>query len=152
MNHNSEHQCMQPDRSQYEELRPQVTRRNLLKMLGIGLAAFGLSSQSELAFAASTKIKAGKTSEVAVKGAKGYSLKGKHIIVTQPKKGIFKAFSGICTHAGASIDSINGTNLVCRAHGSSFNTTTGKVTNGPASQGLQKYTVSINRGYIYVTL
>ena len=146
------HECAQRDTSNDLVIKPQVTRRHFLRLTAIGLAAIGLSSQAEIAMAASTKVKAGKASDVSVKGARAYTLNGKYIIVTQPKAGTYKAFSGVCTHQVANIDSLNGTNLVCRRHGGYFDTTTGAATRGPVSRGLTKYTVTVTNGYLYVTI
>jgi nitrite reductase/ring-hydroxylating ferredoxin subunit len=146
------HECQTPDRSNYEVIDPQITRRKLLKIAAIGLAAFGLGAQADAAYAASTKVKAGKASAVPVKGAKGYQLNGKYIIVTQPKSGTFKAFSGVCTHQPQNITSLSGTNLVCRAHNGKFDTTTGKPTGGPVFKGLTTYVTTVTNGDLYVTL
>lgn len=146
------HECPQRDTSNDIVIKPQMTRRHFLRLTAMGLAAIGLSSQAELAMAASTKVKAGKATDVSVKGARAYTLNGKYIIVTQPTAGNYKAFSGICTHQPVKVDSLNGTNLVCRRHNGYFDTTTGAAKGGPVSRGLTKYAVTITNGYIYVTI
>jgi nitrite reductase/ring-hydroxylating ferredoxin subunit len=146
------HECAQRDTSNDIVIKPQVTRRHFLRLAAMGLAAVGLSSQAEIAMAASTKVKAGKASDISVKGARAYTLNGKYIIVTQPKAGTYKAFSGICTHQTTKVDSLNGTNLVCRRHNGYFDTTTGAAKGGPVSRGLTSYPVTITSGYLYVTI
>lgn len=144
--------CNQWDREPGIELKPSVSRRNLLKAAAIGLGALGFSATAEAAMAASTQVKVGKASAIPVKSGKSYTLKGKYIIITQPKKGVFKAFTGICTHEGERITAVTGSNMVCRAHNASFNTTSGKVTGGPASRSLKTYKVTNKSGILYVTL
>lgn len=144
--------CNQWEREPGIELKPSVTRRNILKAAAIGLGALGFSASAEAAMAASTVVKVGKATAIPVKSGKSYTLKGKYIIITQPKKGVFKAFTGICTHEGERITAVSGTNMVCRAHGASFNSTTGKVTGGPASRSLKTYKVVNKSGILYITL
>lgn len=134
------------------QLNPGLSRRKALKAAAVLLASVGLTSQSQGAFAAASQVKAGKASAVPVKGAKAYTLNGKYILVTQPKAGVFKAFSGLCTHQGAQISGIQGTNLVCTVHGSMFDTTTGAVKSGPAPTGLSKFTVTNKAGTLYISM
>jgi nitrite reductase/ring-hydroxylating ferredoxin subunit len=60
------------------------------------------------------------------------------ILVTQPKAGVYRAFNGWCTHQMAPITKINGSNLVCAAHGANFDTTTGANSKGPQNFGNKK--------------
>jgi nitrite reductase/ring-hydroxylating ferredoxin subunit len=120
-----------------------VTRRAMLSGLGAVLAGVGLAAPAQSAFAAARTYTVGKTSDVKVGSARMYTVAGIPVLVTQPKKGIFKAFNGYCTHQQVQLDGLNGTNLVCSQHGSSFDTTTGKVTNGPARSALANYKVTV---------
>jgi nitrite reductase/ring-hydroxylating ferredoxin subunit len=129
-----------------------LSRRSWLKTVGVGLSVIGLSGLGTQAMAASSQVKAGKATDIPVKSAKAYVLKGQYILVTQPKAGVFKAFSGICTHQGAQITSMQGSNLVCAVHGASYDTATGAVTGGPAPSGLKKYTVTNKAGVLYITV
>ena len=135
-----------------QPLDSNLNRRTWLKAVGVGLTAVGLGSLGTQAQAAAGLVKAGKASAIPVKGAAPFTLKGQFIIVTQPKKGVFKAFSGICTHMGAQISSIQGTNLVCNVHGSMFNDSTGAVTGGPAPSALKKFTVTNKAGTLYIKI
>ena len=135
-----------------ESLDGQQTRRALLKGIGAGLIAVGLSGLGGQAQAAGSLVKAGKATAIPVKGAKAFTLKGQLIIVTQPKAGVFKAFSGICTHQGAQISALQGTNLICNVHGSAFDTTTGKVTGGPAPTALKTFAVTNKSGTLYIAI
>jgi len=135
-----------------QPLDSSLNRRAWLKAVGVGLTAVGFGSLGSQAQAAASLVKAGKASTVPVKGAAPFTLKGQYIIVTQPKKGVFKAFSGICTHMGAQITNIQGTNLVCAVHGSTYNDSTGAVTGGPAPTGLKKFTVTNKAGTLYIKI
>jgi len=129
-----------------------LNRRQVFKVAAGALAFLGISSLADQALAATASVKAGKATDVPVKGAKAYTLKGQYVLVTQPTKGVFKAFSGICSHQGAQIAGIQGTNLVCTVHGATFSTSTGAVTGGPAPTGLQKFTVTNKAGTLYINL
>ena len=149
-----EHPCVgqQPQNDRAIELKPSLTRRHVLRAAAIGLAAAGLGTTAEAAMAASTKVKACKTSAVPVRGLKTFKVKGQTVLITQPRKGTFRVFSSVCTHAGAVVTGLSGTNLVCTAHGSKFNTSTGKPTAGPAMTPLKKYAVSVKNGFLYITV
>jgi cytochrome b6-f complex iron-sulfur subunit len=56
-------------------------------------------------------------------------------IVAQPTAGNVVAFSAKCTHKGVPLN-VDGTDLVCPAHGSVFEAMTGKVVKGPATTPL----------------
>mgnify|MGYP003340146536 FL=1 len=133
-------------------LKTNMTRRHLLKAAAVSLAALGMSATADAAMAASSLVKVGKVTDIPLKKARSYTLKGKYIIVTQPKKGMFKAFSGICTHQGQMIGGYQGSNLICRAHGSTFDTTTGNATGGPAMRSLTRYKLTNKKGVLYITL
>ena len=134
------------DEKQYETTPAKgVSRRNMLRGLAAGLAAVGLSGAADTAFAASKKITVGKTSDIKVGSARIYNPSGgQPVLITQPKKGVFKAFSPYCTHQRTPLDGISGSNLTCSRHGASFNMTTGAVTGGPTRTNLPKFTVSVS--------
>lgn len=149
-----EHTCpsQQWQRDPGIPLKPNMTRRHLLKAAAVGLAAMGMSATADAAMAASSLVKVGKVTEIPLKKARAYTLKGQYIILTQPKKGVFKAFSGICTHQGQMIGGYQGSNLICRAHGSTFDTTSGNVTGGPAMRGLTRYKLTNKKGVLYIAM
>ena len=128
------------------------SRRNLFRGLSAGLAAVGLVSLSDAAFAASA-VAVCKTTDIKVGSGKIVSAKGQQILITQPKKGVFKAFSPYCTHQKVMLAGINGTNLVCNQHGAMFDTTTGIRTNrSPARSDLKKYVVTVSGTSVKVTI
>ena len=129
-----------------------LSRRAMLTGIGAALAGVGLVGPAENAFAAARTYTVGKTTDVAVGSARMYTVAGIPVLVTQPKKGVFKAFNGYCTHQQVQLSGLNGTNLVCEQHGSMFNTTTGKVTTGPARTGLATYKTVVSGTTLKVSL
>jgi Rieske Fe-S protein len=123
----------------------------LAGVAGIGLTACGGSSDaasgttdsgSTAASSGSTEL--GATSDVPVGGAKLY--KDAKLVVSQPTKGTYKAFSAVCTHQGCVCDAVSGTTLSCPCHGSAFNAETGAVEKGPATAALAAATVTVKDG------
>ena len=53
------------------------------------------------------------------------------VVVVQPTKGEFKAYSAICTHQGCTVGEISGGQIICPCHGSHFSIKTGANTAGP---------------------
>ena len=129
-----------------------VSRRALLAGLGGALATVGFLATGESAMAAAKTYMVGKTTDVAVGSARMYQIAGVPVIITQPKKGVYKAFNGYCTHQQVPLAGVNGSNLVCNQHGATFNTTTGAATGGPARSGLAKYAVTVSGTTLKVKL
>ena len=130
----------------------QIGRRALLAAMGSVLAGVGLLGSADAAFAAAKTYTVGKTSDIKVGSAKSYLVAGVPVLVTQPKKGVFKAFKGVCTHQGGNLSSVSGKNIVCPLHGASFDSTSGKPTGGPASTGLKGYKVTVSGTSLKVTI
>jgi nitrite reductase/ring-hydroxylating ferredoxin subunit len=134
-----------------------LTRRNALKAIAFGLATIGLSAPADAALAAAKTYKICKTTDIKVGSARMFSVGGRGIVVTQPKKGVFKAFNGVCTHQGALLTSKPGAvrtvsnSMICPQHGAGFNTTTGAVTRGPASSPLGKITLKVSGTQVSVS-
>ena len=61
----------------------------------------------------------------------GTILKDKEVVVTQPAKGEFKAFTAICTHQGCTVTKVEDGEIVCGCHGSRFSIEDGANTEGP---------------------
>ncbi|WP_436891083.1 Rieske (2Fe-2S) protein [Nocardiopsis dassonvillei] len=79
--------------------------------------------------------------EVPVGG--GVVLAGVAVVVTQPEAGEFRAFSTACTHEGCPVDEVAGGEIVCPCHGSRFSIADGSPTEGPATDPLEEYTVTV---------
>jgi len=93
----------------------------------------------------------GTTSEVPVGGAKIF--KDKQVMVSQPSKGDFKAFSTICTHQGCAIKQLNAAQkeIECNCHHSKFSITDGSVKQGPANKPLSELKVAVSGEEITVS-
>jgi nitrite reductase/ring-hydroxylating ferredoxin subunit len=130
----------------------QPTRRAALAGLGAILAGVGLVGPSQAALAAAKTYTIGKTTDIKVGSSKSYMVAGVSLLITQPKKGVFKAFKGICTHQGGKLTSLSGPNLFCPLHGASFDSTTGKVLTGPASSPLKSYKVTVSGKTLKVSI
>lgn len=73
------------------------------------------------------------------------------VVVTQPTKGDFKAFSSVCTHQGCPVSKIEGTSIECMCHGSMFDIATGAPTAGPARRPLAPKTATLQGSDVVVT-
>ncbi len=91
----------------------------------------------------------GKTSEVPVGGAKIF--KAEKVMVSQPSKGDFKAFSTVCTHQGCPITKMDGDEIECGCHGSRFAVADGSVAKGPATKPLEELKATVDGDDISVS-
>ncbi|MEU0414279.1 Rieske (2Fe-2S) protein [Streptomyces griseorubiginosus] len=98
------------------------------------------SGSSSVQASAGTEL--AKTSEIPVGGGKIF--KDEKVVVTQPKKGEFKAFSDICTHQGCQVTSVSDGTINCPCHGSKFNITDGSVANPPANRPLAEKQIKVS--------
>ena len=77
----------------------------------------------------------------------------KDIVVHRASTSEVVAFTAICTHQGCIVDAKgdpSGKNFVCPCHGSSFDSSTGNVTFGPASRSLASIPVLIKDGALFI--
>lgn len=86
------------------------------------------------------------SSDVPVGG--GVVIDKEKVVVTQPAKGTFKAFSAVCTHQGCLVASVAENTITCPCHGSEFSAEDGSVVNGPASAPLQAVAVRVTKGQV----
>lgn len=75
-----------------------------------------------------------RTSDVPEGG--GMIFAAQKVVVTQPKKGEFKAFSAVCTHQGCAMSRVVDGTIDCPCHGSRFRIADGSVAHGPATRPL----------------
>ena len=133
-----------------------LSRRHFFSGIAITAGSLGLTTIAASAQAASKKYKVCETKEITVGGGSIFKISaagGTQVMITQPKAGVFRAFNPACTHLGIRLNRISGTNILCElGHGARFDTNTGNVTRGPATKPLQKYTLTVDKTTIYVTL
>ncbi|MFE6162596.1 Rieske (2Fe-2S) protein [Streptomyces sp. NPDC056486] len=82
-----------------------------------------------------------KTSDIPVGGGKIF--KDKKVVVTQPEKGDFKAFSAVCTHAGCTVSEVTDGTINCPCHGSKYRVTDASVAGGPAPRPLPPENITV---------
>ncbi|CNG73055.1 Rieske Fe-S protein [Mycobacterium tuberculosis] len=70
------------------------------------------------------------------------------VVVCQPERGRFTAFSAACTHRGCSVGSVSGGTINCPCHGSKFKISDGSVVHPPADRPLDKKDVTVQDGKI----
>lgn len=146
-----------------------VTRRSVLRTAAVGgialplLAACGGgsaaspgSAPSDPASSSSGGASGGSgggttvaASDVPVGG--GTILADQQLVVTQPTKGDFKAFSAICTHQGCPVNQVAGGQIICPCHGSQFSITDGSPVAGPAQSPLASKKVTVKGDQISVS-
>jgi Rieske Fe-S protein len=82
-----------------------------------------------------------KTGDIEVGGGKVFAKEG--VVVTQPKKGDFKAFSATCTHQQCPVAEVAGGTINCTCHGSKFSIEDGSVKQGPARKPLAEKDITV---------
>ena len=68
-------------------------------------------------------------------------------------EGRLHAVSNVCPHANFDLTGslVQGGEIICNWHFSAFDLATGKVTDGPAGEGLRVYDVEVRGGDVLVT-
>ena len=130
-----------------------LSRRALLASFGAGLAAIGFSTLGETAAYAAKTYTVCKTTDVKVGSGKVFRPKGSSgfVLVTQPRKGVWRAFDARCTHEKVPVAGAANNVVVCNQHGAKFNADTGAATAAPASRSLKKYKVAVSGTSVKVT-
>ncbi|KOV70097.1 Rieske (2Fe-2S) protein [Streptomyces sp. MMG1121] len=91
----------------------------------------------------------GKTGDIPEGGGKIF--KDEKVVVTQPSKGDFKAFSAICTHEGCTVSKVVDGTIDCPCHGSKFHIADGAVAHGPATRPLPAKSIKVEGNSIRLT-
>jgi Rieske Fe-S protein len=111
-----------------------------------GMASAMASQPSSSASAKNMGTVLGMASAVPVGGGMVYT--DAKVVVTQPSKGAYKAFSAVCTHVGCLCNQVADGTINCPCHGSKFKITDGSVVAGPAPAPLAAKTVTVTGGKI----
>ena len=139
-----------------------ISRRTVIMNSGLAAAALaGLSScttygtGTQPSAPASGQGSGGSGQGVTAKSAEipvgsGKVFPDAQTVVTQPKKGQFKAFSAVCTHQGCIVNAVTNT-INCPCHGSKYSITDGSVVNPPATQPLAPKTIKVSGGNVVVS-
>ncbi|GHH88276.1 iron-sulfur protein [Streptomyces sulfonofaciens] len=83
-----------------------------------------------------------KTADIPEGGGKIF--KDQQVVVTQPAKGEFKAFTSTCTHQGCTVSSVSGGTINCPCHGSKFSIEDGSVKHPPATEALAAMKIQVS--------
>ncbi|MFI6661295.1 Rieske (2Fe-2S) protein [Streptomyces sp. NPDC050523] len=116
------------------------TRRTVLLATGAATLAAGCSKYGGSNDSGSSSVQASggqelaNTADIPVGGGKIF--KNEKVVVTQPKKDEFKAFSAICTHQGCTVSAVADGTINCPCHGSKYHIADGSVAGGPAPKPL----------------
>jgi Rieske Fe-S protein len=82
------------------------------------------------------------TDQVPVGG--GIVLTDQKVVVTQPSKGEFKAYTAVCTHQQLLVTSVEDGVIHCDNHGSEYDAATGDVSRGPAPSALAAVAITVD--------
>ena len=74
----------------------------------------------------------------------GIVLTDQKVVVTQPSKGEFKAYTAVCTHQQLLVTSVEDGVIHCDNHGSEYDAATGEVSRGPAPSALAAVEVAVD--------
>ena len=88
----------------------------------------------------------GRAADVPVGGGKIY--KDAAVVVTQPTKGKYKAFTATCTHTGCLVGEVADGTINCFCHGSKYSIKDGSVVAPPAPKPLAPKEITVAGGKI----
>ena len=131
---------------------PDPTRRTVIAAAAglvtvAGCSTYGQSKSTPASAPANVVL--GKTEDIPVGG--GVIFAPNQVVVTQPAKGTFKAFSSICTHLGCPVASVANGTINCDCHGSKYAVEDGSVQAGPAPRPLAPKQIKVSGDAITLT-
>ena len=112
-----------------------------LGLAGPILAACGSGGDSSSSGSSSASGDLVKAADVPVGG--GVVIDAKKVVVTQPTKGDFRAFTAVCTHQGCLVSTVEDDTIKCPCHGSEYSAEDGSVKAGPAPAPLAKVDIKV---------
>ena len=127
-----------PATSGLEKVNLKITNGFLIATLGATAATAPTASQLV------------ESSKVPVGGGLKVSSSQGVLMIVQPTKGNFAAFSAICTHAGCEVSRATSSTIICTCHDSEFSTSDGARLAGPASMPLKMYSVVERSGMLFL--
>ena len=90
----------------------------------------------------------GSASEIPVGGGMIFTADNVNVVVTQPVRGKYLAFSAVCTHVGCILDKVANGVIGCPCHGGEFKITTGAVVAGPPPTPLPRKRIKVVDGKV----
>ncbi|TVZ88923.1 Rieske (2Fe-2S) protein [Streptomyces sp. BK340] len=121
-----------------------TTRRTVLATGAAALAA-GCGGENSTAPGGQQLTRTGDVPE-----GGGTIFKEQKVVITQPTKGDFKAFSAICTHMGCTVNQVADGTIDCPCHGSKYDIADGAVAHGPATKPLPPKTIKVEGNSIHL--
>ncbi|MGC9499181.1 Rieske (2Fe-2S) protein [Streptomyces sp. WG7] len=118
------------------------TRRTVLLCTGAAALITGCGGGDGGSSAASPGQELAPTSDIPVGGGKVFA--DEKIVVTQPTRGEFKAFSAVCTHQNCLVSDVRDGTIDCACHGSGFSVADGAVERGPATRPLPEKRIAVD--------
>ncbi len=109
-------------------------------------SAKGSSGNGDAMSGGQTGTLLGMAADVPVGGGKVFT--AAKVVVTQPTKGKFNAFSAVCTHVGCVCNQVADGTINCPCHGSKFAIADGSVAGGPAPTPLPGVAVAVKDGTV----
>ena len=116
------------------------------QMSGSAATSTAASASTGSAGGAASGTLLGAAADIPVGGGKIYT--AAKVVVTQPAKGEYKAFSAVCTHVGCLCNQVADGAIDCPCHGSKFKITDGSVITGPAPTALAPANVTVTDGKV----
>jgi Rieske Fe-S protein len=113
-----------------------------LGAIGVAVALAGCAGDDSESEPPASGTQLATVDEIPVGG--GLILGDQKIVITQPTEGEFKAFTAVCTHAGNTVTSVEGGQIQCSFHGSTYSAETGAVEGGPAPSALAKVAIRVD--------
>ncbi|MFF8427658.1 Rieske (2Fe-2S) protein [Streptomyces sp. NPDC016566] len=121
-----------------------TTRRTVLATGAAALAA-GCGGENSTAPGGQQLTRTGDVPE-----GGGTIFKEQKVVITQPTKGDFKAFSAICTHMGCTVNQVADGTIDCPCHGSKYDIADGAVAHGPATEPLPPKSIKVEGNSIHL--